>query len=351
LSWAETLQILKGVAAALDYAHDQGIIHRDLKPPNILLARDGKPYLSDFGLILAAEGSVTISSSSGGMVGTPAYMAPEQWRGQEATPATDVYALSCVLVEMLTGQLLFDGPSSPAIMTKHVMDPPEFPAHWPPGVPEGVTEVLQRGLAKDPVERISRPGELVAGLEALSAVPQPIAAPVPEPVPTPVEVEAVPAPQQPARPRSSRGLLVGGTVALVGGGLVLLIIVSAIIFFANQSGGAQPVPAAPVEKPTATEEPPAEEPAVEEPAAEEPAAEEPAELPQTITTSDGATMILIPVGPFEMGDDADVGLAECKKLYFKPDKCERSFFENEEPKHTVTLDDFYIDQYEVTNAQ
>jgi hypothetical protein len=74
LSWAETLQILKGVAAALDYAHDQGIIHRDLKPPNILLARDGKPYLSDFGLILAAEGSVTISSSSGGMVGTPAYM-------------------------------------------------------------------------------------------------------------------------------------------------------------------------------------------------------------------------------------------------------------------------------------
>jgi serine/threonine protein kinase len=458
LSWTETLAILKGMAAALDYAHGQGIIHRDIKPANILLDQDGRPYLSDFGLIRAAEGSVAISSSSGGMVGTASYMAPEQWRGQAATPATDVYALTCVAVEMLTGKRLFDAPSSAAIMTKHVMDPPEFPAQWPPDVPEEVTAVLQRGLAKDPAERIGSAGELISALETLSPSPLPVAeedeAPtVPPPFATraaalwlvdstgqsyevkrggltlgrsakcdiriddpqasrehaklefdgqhcmvydqgsangtfvnrqrvgpegqslkpgdhltigeasltlssllpakpPAAVKEPPMPSPPSeappvKPVSRRSSRALGVVALFGGGLVLLIMVGVIIFLVIQAGGpvAIPAPEAPAE------EAPAEEPAAEEPAAEEPAVEAPAELPQTITAPDGATMILIPAGPFEMGSDADVALAECKKLHANPDECQRSTFENEDPKHTVTLDAFYIDQYEVTNAQ
>jgi formylglycine-generating enzyme required for sulfatase activity/tRNA A-37 threonylcarbamoyl transferase component Bud32 len=316
LSWTETLVILKGVAAALDYAHGQGIVHRDLKPANILLDQDGRPYLSDFGLVRAAEGSVAISSSSGGMVGTASYMAPEQWRGQEATPATDVYALGCVAVEMLIGKRLFDAPSSAAVMTKHVMDPPEFPAQWPPDVPEGVTEVFQRGLAKDPAERISRAGELVAGLEALSITPQPVVVPVPEPAPAPAQVapEVIPTSPQPALRRSSRGL---GVMALLGGVLVLLIMVGVIIFVVSRWAAA----------PTPPQAAPAQEYASEEFATEAPLAE----LPQTITAPVGATMVLVPAGPFEMGSE--------------------SGYDDEKPVHEVTLDAFYIDQYEVTNAQ
>ncbi len=85
LSWNETLEILRPVAAALDYAHSQNVVHRDVKPANILLADNGHVYLSDFGLVHAVEGSASISASlsagSGGIAGTPFYMAPEQWRG------------------------------------------------------------------------------------------------------------------------------------------------------------------------------------------------------------------------------------------------------------------------------
>ncbi|MBN1217583.1 MAG: SUMF1/EgtB/PvdO family nonheme iron enzyme [Anaerolineae bacterium] len=347
LSWTETLAILKGVAAALDYAHDQGIIHRDLKPPNILLTQDGQPYLSDFGLIRAAEGSVAISSSSGGMVGTPSYMAPEQWRGQEASPATDVYALSCVAVEMLTGKRLFDGPSSPAIMTKHVMDPPQFPAHWPPDVPEGVTAMLQRGLAKDPAERISSPGELVAGLEALGATPPPVTAPVPEPVPTPVPVvpEVIPVPPQPAQLRRLKGRLVGGIVALL-----VVIIVGAILFFVfgGVNGDVTPVVKM-TTTPTPTKELGGGSDMVDETPSDEPAPKPvdtaiktPTSTPKPTKTSIPTPkptntpiltpeMIFVPAGSFEMGSD--------------------SGREDEQPVHTVTLDAFYMDQYEITNAQ
>jgi serine/threonine-protein kinase len=351
LSWTETLEILKGVAAALDYAHDQGIIHRDLKPPNILLTQDGGPYLSDFGLIRAAEGSVAVSSISGGMVGTPSYMAPEQWRGQEASPATDVYALSCVVVEMLTGKCLFDGPTPPAIMTKHVMDPPAFPAQWPPDVPVGVVEVLQRGLSKDPAERICRAGKLVAELEALGAATQ----------------LAVSAPAPALERPSPKKLLAGGTIALIGGVVVLLVILGMILFFVFGGGpGSDVTPVVVVTgTPTPTQEredssdvvdttpgqtsTPTDEPTpkptgvpVDTPTSTntpQPPTNTPTPrptptataLPPTITAPDGATMILIPAGPFKMGSESGNG--------------------REKPVHEVTLDAFYIDQYEVTNVQ
>jgi serine/threonine protein kinase len=166
------LDMLRQVAAALDYAHQRGVFHRDLKPANILLGEGQQVYLGDFGLVGAAEGSASLSASSGGMVGTPGYMAPEQWRGERPSPATDVYALSCVAVEMLTGQILFDAPTPPAVMTKHMLDGPTFPASWPAGVPAGAPPILQRGLARNPAERFGSAGELVAALAALS---QPIA--------------------------------------------------------------------------------------------------------------------------------------------------------------------------------
>ena len=172
LPWDEAMRILKALASALDYAHSQGIVHRDIKPANILLAEDGGVYLSDFGLVRAAEGSVSISSSTGGIVGTPPYMAPEQWRGEEVTGATDVYSLSCVVEEMLTGKVLFQGSTPAAVMTKHMVDGPTLPEHWPRGVPTGVERVLRRGLARDAAERFASAAELVTGLSALSVTAQ-----------------------------------------------------------------------------------------------------------------------------------------------------------------------------------
>jgi len=199
LPWPQMLAILQPVAAALDYAHGQGLVHRDIKPSNILLDKADRPYLSDFGLVRAAAGSTALSSSSGGMIGTPGYMAPEQWRGQPVTPATDVYALSCVTVEMLTGQILFGGSSAPEVMTKHVLDEPNFPTQWPPGVPGQVNPVLQRGLAKEPAQRIQHAGELATALAGLSVAepkPEPPPVSVPEPTPPP-EPEAKPEPTPP----------------------------------------------------------------------------------------------------------------------------------------------------------
>jgi serine/threonine protein kinase len=184
LAWSEALDILRPIASALDYAHNQGVIHRDIKPSNILLDEAGQPYLSDFGLVRAVEGSVSLSASVGDVKGTVAYIAPEVWNAEEPTLATDVYALSCVLFEMLTGTVLFAGSSMMAVMRKHDRGP-QFPEKWPEGVPEGVTGVLQRGLAADPKERISSAGELSTALMNLSTLAQPeIPIEIDEEVPT-----------------------------------------------------------------------------------------------------------------------------------------------------------------------
>jgi serine/threonine protein kinase len=152
LSWPDTARLARQIGAALDYAHGQGFLHRDVKPGNILRAEDGNFILTDFGLTRAMAGS-GLTSHTGVVLGTPAYIAPEIWNGQPATPATDQYALACVLCESLTGQTLFAGDTPAAVMTRHVLKGPELPAAWPEGVPAGVTDVLRRALAQNPAER------------------------------------------------------------------------------------------------------------------------------------------------------------------------------------------------------
>ena len=114
LSWPETVETITAVAAGLDYAHTRGILHRDLKPANILLDSKHGPMLSDFGLAKLIDEAGTSVTADGSVVGTPHYIAPEVWEGQGTTHQSDIYALGCILYEMLIGEKLFPGETPPS---------------------------------------------------------------------------------------------------------------------------------------------------------------------------------------------------------------------------------------------
>ncbi len=170
LPWDEVVRLTQQIAEALSVLHAQGIVHRDLKPQNILLEHGREVVLTDFGLIHALHNS-GLSTHSTALVGTPAYIPPESWEGQKATPQADQYALACVVYEMATGKVLYDGPSTPAIMRKHFGEPP-LPEVWPEGVPAGLGAVLRKALAQDPEARYEDIRAFAAALARLGAATQ-----------------------------------------------------------------------------------------------------------------------------------------------------------------------------------
>ena len=182
VSWPKTAAIVSAIAEGLDYAHNQGVLHRDLKPGNVLLDAERGPMLSDFGfakLVGESSRSVTVS---GDVVGTPNYIAPEAWEGQEATPQTDIYALGCILYEMVTGEKLFQAETPPAVMMAH-FKPLDLPSIWPEGVPPGIGDVLAKALARDPAYRYASVAEMRQALDALqkpNSQPVELERPLPE---------------------------------------------------------------------------------------------------------------------------------------------------------------------------
>ena len=166
LPWAETLRMAQQVGAALDYARQKGFLHRDVKPSNIVRTTEGEYVLTDFGLTRAMM-STGLTSHTGAVLGTPAYIAPEIWNGEPANPATDQYALACVIYEAMTGKVLFTGETPPAIMTKHVLKGAELPEAWPEGVPEDVQSPLERALANDSEKRFPDCSALTSALASL----------------------------------------------------------------------------------------------------------------------------------------------------------------------------------------
>ena len=167
LPWSEILSLIRSVAEGLDYAHAQGVLHRDLKPANILIDPEQGPMLSDFGLATLIGGSGNSLTAAGGIVGTPHYIAPEVWEGGSASKQSDIYALGCILYEMLTGEKLFGGESPPAVMMAH-FSPLSFPETWSDEVPGGVTEILAGLLAKNPAERYGSAAEMASALTELT---------------------------------------------------------------------------------------------------------------------------------------------------------------------------------------
>ena len=153
-----SLEWLGQAAAALDAAHANGIVHRDVKPANLLLDSDDRVKVADFGVASAADlGSFT---EAGTVVGTAGYLAPEQARGERATPASDLYALAVVAFELLTGERPFERESSTAEAMAHVSAPIPPASSTNPQLPPELDDVLARGLAKEPVHRFATAGEL-----------------------------------------------------------------------------------------------------------------------------------------------------------------------------------------------
>ena len=153
-------------AAALDAAHANGIVHRDVKPANLLLDNDDRVKVADFGVASAADlGSFT---EAGTVVGTAGYLAPEQARGERATPASDLYALAVVAFELLTGERPFERESSTAEAMAHVSAPIPPASRANPQLPPALDDVLARGLAKEPEHRYATASDLVEAMrEAL----------------------------------------------------------------------------------------------------------------------------------------------------------------------------------------
>ena len=168
MSIEEAARILGQIAPGLDEAHSKGIVHRDLKPSNILFDGKGFPYISDFGIAKLSRAQVSNVTGSG-IIGTPAYMAPEQASGEAVDGRTDIYALGIILFEMLTGRQPYEADTPMAVAIKHITDPVPHILEANPNLPPAVEEIIQTAMAKSKDDRFSTAVEMVDALRAVGS--------------------------------------------------------------------------------------------------------------------------------------------------------------------------------------
>jgi serine/threonine protein kinase len=157
-------ELLRQLAGALDFAHSHGVVHRDIKPSNILINKKGEALITDFGFARVADQSLSITGS--GLIGTPAYMSPEQCKGEEATPLSDQYAFGVMLYQMTTGSLPFKADTPLGVVIKHATEPLPPPREINPDIPRRVEQVLMKALEKDAADRYPSMGAFSQAFQA-----------------------------------------------------------------------------------------------------------------------------------------------------------------------------------------
>ncbi|MBN1449593.1 MAG: SUMF1/EgtB/PvdO family nonheme iron enzyme [Anaerolineales bacterium] len=369
IPWREAVQMLMPIAHALEYVHDQNIINRDIKPSNILLTKNGEPMLTDFGLVKVYGDKgrdTTVITGTGAGLGTPDYMAPEQWIG-ETTAKSDMYSLGVVLYEMITGRRPYKADTPAGVLLKQASEPLPLPTNYIPDLPRDVESVMLKVLAKDPENRYADIHVFVSELERLLTGEKVTASsikveklraqmtgtverqPIPTPAPSTPAVTPTPqpsyAPATPAIPpatRRKKNLVLPAILIALFGGAILVAAIGGCWFLYNNpdlfyidfgptsAPVVQQVAASPTIKPPlpTTISPTETEIAVAASATTAPPTE--AALPEEIKDGKGVPMRLVPAGEFSMGSDDSVDVFS-------------------RPAHTVFLEAFYIDQFEVTN--
>ena len=356
LLWQDAVKLLLPIAEALDYAHSQNIIHRDVKPSNILLTQRGQPMLTDFGIAKLLENEETQTLSGTGMgVGTPEYMAPEQWTGQ-AGPQADLYSLGVVLYELVTGRKPYTADTPAAIMLKQVNDPLPRPRQFTPGLPEAVEKVLFTALAKKPEDRYQGMREMVVALESLASGQTNTAG---EKLQGKQEEETLFAggerkqraeetrkvPIPPAEP-SRQSIKWWPWAAGLGGFLLVGCVVLAVLTLPRlfSSLATSSTPTFTLTQTFTSNFTPTQTstfPPVFTPTSA-------FEIGSTwARPADAMVMVYVPEGTFTMGDTAAQAMGQCK-IFFTD--CPVNDYIDEQPPHSVALDAFWIDRTEVNNA-
>ena len=353
VSWQEAARLLLPVARGVAYAHDRGIIHRDIKPANILMTEKGDPTLSDFGIakLLQGENKNTMTGS-GAAVGTPEYMAPEQWTG-ETSAKSDMYALGTILYEMITGRRPYVADTPGGVFLKQVTEPLPFPGKFTANLPESVEQLLLKTLDKEPGKRYADLEEFIKEIESLlgnSDLSTTEKADLKKVVEK-AQLESAGKEEkqeqtkaQKAAPRSKNIPMYVG----IGGGIIVLLLIA---FFALRNKPAAETPPAatstPAAKATSTSD--AELASLTEPTVAAPRLDIGSSI---ISEKDGMTLLYVPAGEFTMGNYAEDALADCEKSRADAQNdydCSLELFKDEEPPTILTLDAFWIDQTEVTN--
>ncbi|NKB86620.1 MAG: protein kinase [Acidobacteria bacterium] len=257
LSPERSLNLLQGIAAGLDHSHKHGVIHRDVKPANILVTTDGIPKVTDFGVAKPDDGTMT---AAGAILGTPAYMSPEQAKGQKLTGASDQFSLAVMAYQLLTGQRPFHADTATAFLYQIVHEEPTRPSELGVPFPPSMDDVLLKGLSKDPAARYGSCREFVNALSSNwvgGDETLPMSAISGERAPLDRSLDAQPM----TMPESDAG---GKPIAIIA--VVLLVMAAGGMWAVSQLGGSDPAPAesTPAESSNpATPTPPSVEPVEE----------------------------------------------------------------------------------------
>jgi len=234
LSLNEVDRIFTQLANALSYAHSHGVIHRDLKPANALIDSQGNLFLTDFGIAKLLESASPRLTQTDAIMGTPAYISPEQAQAQTVDQRSDIYSLGIILFEMVTGRVPYVADTPLAVILKHVSNPLPLPSSIKADTPEAIEQVILKALAKNPDDRFATAAEFASAwkraLDVKDSAPIRFDAPTAAP-----QTQVQPAPVSSASPKpgkSSRRWLVGCSI----GACLLLAVAGVFLLSGNWQG-------------------------------------------------------------------------------------------------------------------